>query len=513
MNDSLRQVPGCEFPRPAISQALPRRTRPYLLAALISGALLLLLWFTKSQEVNWYDALLAALIIFVPAAIYANWQENSRTAADPVVVPTVFFTTAAFAVTFGFGLFWSKRTVGTVDGTEWIVPPTTITILLITVLAALLGIYSSVKSRAAAMLTWSKTLELKPGVTTWNYVRAILVVGTILASRENINYIAGEGGRALILTLQTDLPTLAFGLLLRQYLRGQGTKLDAVLLTLCTGEKVISALSSGWINPLVNFALMYLIIYRWERRRMPLAAIATVLAYVVFLQPGKGSFRDTYWYGQGSGSKIERMGFWFNASMERWTGVVTGRSGERVADLLASTTERTSLVALTSQVYDFTPSIVPFQRGATYLGLFYAVIPRAFWPNKPSVSAVNHFYQVSYRLTREENLDSVSIAPGLLGEAYMNFGWAGIVLIPFILGMLYDYVQRQLGSVSSGVLLNTFAILVTVHFTLIESHLGSYLGSLPQQLLVLCAVLAPILQVRDRATAQYEGIGSPVAPV
>ena len=500
MSEALRQGSTYELPHSTVTRELRPKVHPYAPAVLVSLGIILLLWLSKSQDVTWLDAVLAAMIIFVPAATYANWRTRARTEEDPVVVPTVFVVTVAFALNFGAGLFWSSRSVNTVDNTLCVITPLTITLLMISVLIALAAIYFGLKSRISNALVWRKTLELKTGPTTWNYIRIVLVVTTLLAARESAHQLVGGGGRALILTLQNDAPNLAFGLLLRNYLRGEGSKLDLWLLIGCTAINAVSALSAGWVGPLIHFALMCLIIYTWELKKLPMAVIAVVLAYVLFLQPGKETFRSEYWYGQRGGSKIERVSFWLNASIERWSNVLNGKSQETIGDLLGNTTERTSLIALTGQVYEYTPSIVPFQRGATYVGLLYSVIPRVIWPDKPSVSEVNHFYQTSYRLTREENLDDVSIAPGLIGEAYMNFSWFGVVFIFLLLGILFGYIQRQLGSVSSGPILNMFAILITTHFTLIESHMGSYLGNLPQQLLVLGLLLAPVISIRDRAS-------------
>jgi oligosaccharide repeat unit polymerase len=74
--------------------------------------------------------------------------------------------------------------------------------------------------------------------------------------------------------------------------------------------------------------------------------------------------------------------------------------------------------------------------GMTYFAQLVNPVPRALWPGKPvadaglilarAVGAVDH-------ITGEPTM---TVSPGFLGEAYMNFGWFGIVLLPFLGGAI-----------------------------------------------------------------------------
>ena len=65
--------------------------------------------------------------------------------------------------------------------------------------------------------------------------------------------------------------------------------------------------------------------------------------------------------------------------------------------------------------------------GTTYLNLLLIPIPRPFWEEKPSL--VQWITDVS---TPARNLKELGAIPTIYGEAYANFGYLGILLIPFL---------------------------------------------------------------------------------
>lgn len=65
--------------------------------------------------------------------------------------------------------------------------------------------------------------------------------------------------------------------------------------------------------------------------------------------------------------------------------------------------------------------------GTTYLNLLLIPIPRPFWENKPSL--VQWITDVS---TPARNLKELGAIPTIYGESYVNFGYLGIIFIPFL---------------------------------------------------------------------------------
>ena len=69
--------------------------------------------------------------------------------------------------------------------------------------------------------------------------------------------------------------------------------------------------------------------------------------------------------------------------------------------------------------------------GSTYLAIITLPVPRAWWPNKPGLA--DHLQEISTS-GRQYNIEGRIIT--YLGESYLNFGYAGLILIPALFGYL-----------------------------------------------------------------------------
>jgi len=69
--------------------------------------------------------------------------------------------------------------------------------------------------------------------------------------------------------------------------------------------------------------------------------------------------------------------------------------------------------------------------GSTYVAIVTLPIPRAWWPNKPGLA--DHLQEISTS-GRQYSVEGRIIT--YLGESYLNFGYAGLFLIPALMGYL-----------------------------------------------------------------------------
>jgi len=76
--------------------------------------------------------------------------------------------------------------------------------------------------------------------------------------------------------------------------------------------------------------------------------------------------------------------------------------------------------------------------GRTYFTWLYAPIPRTMWPEKPVVSIGWEIKRCVFGL-----YGLGGIPPGSIGEAYWNFGYAGVVVM-WLLGAVIGWVYRSL---------------------------------------------------------------------
>jgi hypothetical protein len=248
-----------------------------------------------------------------------------------------------------------------------------------------------------------------------------------------------------------------------------------------------------------------------ELRRVPRWALAFVVLFTLFFQVGKDDFRKAYWQDGGvraqqeQGGKVERVAFWTQNSFDKWNEALSDSSGEAFRRALNPSVSRISLLNQSANVIELTPSVVPYQNGWLYSYMAITWIPRFVWPDKPSVSEANQYYQVAYGLSTEEDLSSVAISVGLLTEGYMNFGWAGVVGIMFLAGIFFDFYQKTFLSKTSGALMTGIGVILLPQFLAVESQMAQYVGGILQQVIVTLIVMLPIIRIEGWRSRRLAG--------
>ena len=214
------------------------------------------------------------------------------------------------------------------------------------------------------------------------------------------------------------------------------------------------------------------------KRKLPWPMITAVACLILFLQPGKGTIRNEMSRGQVGVGMTDAIVRWVDLSISGWADVFAGRAP--LDEQLSATSTRSSLLTMTSVILEQTPESVPYQFGAYYPLLIKNLIPRVFWPGKPSVNVANQFFQVEYGLTEKQNLSTVSIACGFEAEGYMNFGWAGIVPIGLLVGFALGIYELAFFSAASSMTAIAVGLAMLPGFLTIESQLVQYLGGILQ---------------------------------
>lgn len=252
-----------------------------------------------------------------------------------------------------------------------------------------------------------------------------------------------------------------------------------------------------------------------ERRRVPRVAVLAIILFTLFFQFGKEDFRKTYWQGGGVAqeeqvSRVERVTFWIESSLDKWNEALNDPNTLRVA--ISPSVSRLSLLNQTANVIEQTPSVVPYQYGWLYSYMAITLIPRFVWPDKPSMSEANQYYQIAYGLSTEEDLSRVSISVGILTEGFMNFGWAGVAGVMFLAGIFFDFYQRTFLNKNSGALMTAIGVILLPQFISVESQMAQYVGGVMQQVVVTLIVMLPIIRIhglRSRGFGKAAGTVSP----
>lgn len=120
----------------------------------------------------------------------------------------------------------------------------------------------------------------------------------------------------------------------------------------------------------------------------------------------------------------------------------TGREGASITDLRVMSALSTTLhhsmygayfmgPAKTGAIIDQTRSRNLFLYGSSYTAIVFAPIPRVLWKSKPPI---RNSYFVSKEVLRVSY--ETGMPPGGIAELFLNFGWAGIFVGMFVVGIV-----------------------------------------------------------------------------
>jgi hypothetical protein len=453
------------------------------------------------NEINLIQVILALVLLQLPWSAYLTWRKE-REEKLPVFALIGFMYWIYYAV----GIFWGTRTASGKDTPfDQILPDDVITWSLAMAVTGVVSMWLGTRSKVARRFLPRALPVLKDGKTSLHYLRVLLVGGTLLSLSESFAFSGGEGSRQVLTIFISLVPLLAFSILFRRFIRGELAALDKALVVGYLLLRFVVGLSSGWLGAFASIIVVCGAVYVAEKRKVPRLALVLVILFTLFFQVGKKDFRETYWQQGSQAGKVDRVNAWVGMSMEKWNAALTDSTGAGLNDAINSSLSRMSLLTQTANVLDLTPSVVPFQYGRMYSYMLVTFIPRFVWPDKPSINDANQFYQVAYGMSTEEGAESVQIGVGVMTEAYISFGWFGVVGIMFLMGIFYDFYQKIFFAKTSGDLMLGLGVALLPQMIGIEAQMAGYLGGILQQVLLTLLVFLPVIRLsrRHRRLDQY----------
>ena len=472
----------------ALKIAHNARTLPVLLYTGIPFIITAVLWATSLYDVTLPQVVAAFILCWIPWAAYQQWVRGTREK-----IPLFVLVGVMYWLTYAVPLFWMKHQINLIMGMHQLSEDSiTQSLYLVVFGVAALGIGIAAAGRLRFVESFRLDIHRSPA--RWHYLRFVLLAAALLKIAVPVDMLGG-GGRQFLAIIETIVPSVAFVILLRYYLRGTAIPVDKILLAGYAGLALIAGISSGWLGSVVGVAIMATAVYVYERRKLPLVAIMICIPIVLFLQPGKEKFRQQYWRVGASESYVERFNFWMDSAWKAWGETLSNADEEQARNLANQTLGRLSLLQQTANVMESTPERVPYQNGRLYSYMLVTFVPRFFWPDKPSVNDSNRWYQVAYRLTMRDDLNGVSIAVGYLPESYVNFGWFGPFVVMFCLGILLGLFDEIFLRPGSGLLLNSIGVALLPQLVLVEAQLAQYIAGFGQQVAVALITLAPMFDL------------------
>jgi hypothetical protein len=200
-------------------------------------------------------------------------------------------------------------------------------------------------------------------------------------------------------------------------------------------------ISSLFLVTAASLSMVCILGYASAGKRMPWLLVIMIAVVLAVLHSGKSQMRVKYWEGV-TGRQVEFAALpdffteWVTVSLTGAPDDASPREKKITRGLL----ERGSMVHMLCLVVSETPDLRPHLSGATYADLPAQIVPRLFWPGKPTAHVSTSILGIYYGLQREEDTLSTTISFGQISEAYANFGLFGCIL----LGAIYGFVTRKI---------------------------------------------------------------------
>lgn len=204
------------------------------------------------------------------------------------------------------------------------------------------------------------------------------------------------------------------------------------------------ALISGFKEPIIiSLLLVGVYLYPYYKKAVLLAVVPFVYLSFVVLPPFIGSFRQLT--ASGDNGNLEEIrdqaiNNALNEHQSNWDFLVT----------------RLSEIGMFTQYATNTPDVTPFYGLTIVQQSFIAIVPRVFWEEKPSTEAM--VMERVYNAGVVSTDSSVSAKPMYIVDAYLSFGWLGIVFFMFLFGYTMQAISVKAEEWFGGYFLGTSII-------------------------------------------------------
>ncbi len=243
-------------------------------------------------------------------------------------------------------------------------------------------------------------------------------------------------------------------------------------------------------------------------RRPPWLFLTLVIAALAFLNLSKFEMRAKYWNESGFSpgvAALDMPGYFaewgvysFNIiTFNRTISVEDEATGQRLTDRLDNLQ---NLLFAQSAIKHRN---LPLLGGDTYLIIPKLLIPRLFWPEKPTSHEGQIMLNVHFGRQTLEATKGTFVAWGLLAEAYGNFGsiW-GPLVCGALLGLSIGALERWIRPYPITSLQSFFFLIIAVNFSLSFEMVASvWVTSVFQMVIAVLVSLMPIAKLRRFKTA------------
>ncbi len=238
----------------------------------------------------------------------------------------------------------------------------------------------------------------------------------------------------------------------------------------------------------ISMLALAMIAYSSAKRSIPWLPLALIVPVLAVLHAGKSQMRQIYWEDKTPMPTLTELPGYF----VQWVDFgLRAQETDPDADSRTTVFERASLIQMLCLSVDRIPEVRPYLEGESYVDIPALFIPRIIWPGKPSSLMANVRLAVHFNLIDPDDPFKVSIAFGIIAEAFCNFGFIGPPLLGFFVGFAFKRVALLAQFAPQFSALGLLMILLTAWSFQAEQVLATWLSSLFQAAVV--CIGAPLI--------------------
>jgi len=243
---------------------------------------------------------------------------------------------------------------------------------------------------------------------------------------------------------------------------------------------LLSQIVSGWKGlSLWTMITLGALLYPLMPRRVLLSGVSFVLFWALYLHPFGLALRPLLWYeGVDRETAIaqsidETLSMSFEERLENVWTLMTGRAND---------------LYQFRKYLEFVPNVRPYFGIDLLVQAHIGLVPRILWPEKPDLEILAMQRVYDAEIAREQS--GVSAKSNFYQDAYLSWGWSGVLIAGVIFGFLGIFISRTCEQLFGGYEIGTcliFTSLFAPTFNMAPNFLF-FAGTIWSSVIVMIAV-------------------------
>jgi hypothetical protein len=280
---------------------------------------------------------------------------------------------------------------------------------------------------------------------------------------------------------QIELPICytSLGILLKIILNNKLNLIHKIAIYSALIFTFIKFLLLGSLAPPIFLLIFLGIIYWTTKKALPWKLIFFIISITFILNPIKNEYRTYVWWNSSiSLSSYEKVILFKNLTFDHYTNssIDVNKFPNDSEVIGYSVIKRIASINLFSLVVALTPDYIPYWQGHTYHTLFTSFVPRAIWRDKPESTIGQDFGHRYGILSTEDTGTSINL-PWLV-EFYVNFGYFGVIIGMFLVGVFFRLLLEMFNIPNHNVIYHSMAVAIIFGLFFAESNLALMIGAI-----------------------------------